>query len=165
MDNNYPKRNDRAVLIALCQHLWDRSDPEMWLRYVDGDSNENVDAYSILYIISINDAQVPGISSDRAARIADIPVLDSSARLPWGVTTASGPITGSAIVYWDGGYDAMPDSNAPPPMADAGLAHNGILPIIQVNEQVEGFLSTGIINDTCNGTCVFDPDADAVELS
>ena len=165
LDNNYPKRNDRAVLIALCQHLWDRSDPEMWLRYVDGDSNENVDAYSILYIISVNDAQVPGISSDRAARIADIPVLDSSARLPWGVTTASGPITGSAIVYWDGGYDAMPDSNAPPPMADAGLAHNGILPIIQVNEQVEGFLSTGIINDTCNGTCVFDPDADAVELS
>ena len=58
----------------------------------------------------------------------------------------------------------MPETNAPPPTSDSGLAHNKIAPIIGVNEMVESFLSTGVVPDTCNGTCTFDADTDSVEL-
>ena len=84
-------------------------------------------------------------------------------RMPYGITVADGPINGSAIVYWDGGYADMPSTNAAPPIGDAGKAHNEIAPIIQVNSMVGDFLNTGIINDTCNGSCTFDYNTDSVE--
>ena len=159
----YPERNDRAVLIAVCQHMWDATDAETWLRFAESGYGNEIGPFNILSTISINDAQVPMLSSDRAARTAGIPVLNGSMWSPFGVDVADGPITGSAVVYWDGGYDSMPDTNAAPPTDDAGLAHNEIAPIAQVNSMVEGFLLTGIINDTCNGSCTFDYDTDQAE--
>ena len=159
----YPERNDRAVLIAVCQHMWDATDAETWLRFAENGYGDEIGPFNVLSTISVNDAQVPGLSSDRSARTAGIPVLNGSMRLPYGIDVADGPITGSAIVYWDGGYDAMPDTNAAPPLGDAGLAHNEIAPIVQVNSMVEDFLLTGIINDTCNGSCTFDYNTDQAE--
>ncbi|MDG1541473.1 MAG: hypothetical protein P8Q39_01375 [Candidatus Thalassarchaeaceae archaeon] len=159
----YPDRNDRALLLGVMQQMWDCSDPETFLSFANDGYDSIVEPFSFLSIISVNDAQVPGISSDRAARTAGIPVLDSSARLPYGVTQQAGPISGSAIVYWDGGYDAMPESNAPPPVGDAGKAHNEIGVIEDVNEMVKEFLHTGIIIDTCDVTCTFDYSAENPE--
>ena len=159
----YPERNDRAVLIAVCQHMWDATDAETWLRFAESGYGNEIGPFNILSTISINDAQVPMLSSDRAARTAGIPMLNGSMWSPYGVDVVDGPITGSAVVYWDGGYDAMPDTNAAPPIGDAGLAHNEIAPIAQVNSMVEDFLLTGIINDTCNGSCTFDYNTDQAE--
>ena len=159
----YPERNDRAILIAVCQHMWDATDAETWLRFAESGYGDEIGPFNILSTISINDAQVPMLSSDRAARTAGIPVLNGSMWSPFGVDVADGPIAGSAVVYWDGGYDSMPDTNAAPPTGDAGLAHNEIAPITQVNPMVEDFLLTGIINDTCNGSCTFDYDTDQAE--
>ena len=159
----YPDRNDRALLLGVMQQMWDCSDPETFLSFANDGYDSIVEPFSFLSIISVNDAQVPGISSDRAARTAGIPVLDSSARLPYGVTQQAGPISGSAIVYWDGGYDAMPESNAPPPVGDAGKAHNEIGVIEDVNEMVKEFLHTGIVIDTCDVTCTFDYSAENPE--
>ena len=159
----YPDRNDRALLLGVMQQMWDCSDPETFLSFANDGYDSIVEPFSFLSIISVNDAQVPGISSDRAARTAGVPVLDSSARLPYGVTQQAGPISGSAIVYWDGGYDAMPESNAPPPIGDAGKAHNEIGVIEDVNEMVKEFLHTGIVIDTCDVTCTFDYSAENPE--
>ena len=159
----YPDRNDRALLLGVMQQMWDCSDPETFLSFANDGYDSIVEPFSFLSIISVNDAQVPGISSDRAARTAGIPVLDSSARLPYGVTQQAGPISGSAIVYWDGGYDAMPESNSPPPVGDAGKAHNEIGVIEDVNEMVKEFLHTGIVIDTCDVTCTFDYSAENPE--
>jgi hypothetical protein len=159
----YPQRNDRALLIAVCQQMWDASDAETWLRFAESGFGDEIQPFNILSTISINDAQVPGLSSDRAARTAGIPMLNGSMRSPYGIDVADGPITGSAIVYWDGSYDAMPDTNAAPPIGDAGKAHNEIAPIIQVNSMVEYFLLTGVINDTCGGSCTFDFDTDQTD--
>jgi hypothetical protein len=119
----------------------------------------------VLSTISINDAQVPMLSSDRAARTAGMTVLNHSMYHPYGLETADGPFTeGSVVVYWDGGYDAMPDTNAAPPIGDAGKAHNEIGPILQVNEMIEEFLLDGIITDTCDGGCTFDYEEDQVDF-
>jgi pimeloyl-ACP methyl ester carboxylesterase len=159
----YPERNDRALLIGVMQQMWDCSDPETFLPFANDGYESVIEPFSFLSIISVNDAQVPGISSDRAARTAGIPVLDSSARLPYGITAQSGPISGSAIVYWDGGYNAMPEGNAPPPVGDAGKAHNEIGVIEDVNDMVKEFLHTGVIIDTCDGTCTFDYSSETSE--
>ncbi len=156
----YPQRNDRALLIGICQQMWDASDSETWLRFAETGYGDQIQPFNFLSTISVNDAQVPGLSSDRAARTAGIPMLNGSMMSPYGIDVADGPITGSAIVYWDGSYEAMPDTNAAPPIGDAGKAHNEIAPIIQVNAMVEDFLLTGIINDTCGGSCTFDFDTD-----
>ena len=158
----YPERNDRALLIGICQQMWDATDAETWLRFAENGYGDEIQPFSLLSTISVNDAQVPGLSSDRAARTAGIPMLNGSMMSPYGIDVADGPITGSAIVYWDGSYDAMPDTNAAPPIGDSGKAHNEIAPIIEVNSMVEDFLLTGIINDTCGGSCTFDFDTDQI---
>ena len=160
----YPARNDRAVLIAVCQQMWDASDPETWLQFAELGDGDTVTPFRFLSTISINDAQVPGISADRSARASGAFVLSNSSHLPYGVPITEGNFSeGSVIVYWDGGYDAMPETNAAPPMADSGKAHNEIGPIAQVNAMVEHFLHTGTIIDTCDGPCVFDYDTDQAE--
>lgn len=161
----YPQRNDRALLIAVCQQMWDASDAETWLRFAESGYGDEIQPFNILSTISVNDAQVPGLSSDRAARTAGIPMLNGSMMTPYGIDIVDGPINGSAIVYWDGGYDGMPDTNAAPPLGDAGLAHNEIAPIIQVNSMVKDFLLTGVINDTCGGSCTFDYDTEQTTWS
>ena len=165
LDSAYPERNDRAILISLCQQMWDPSDPEVWLRFTEGGMDGEITPFRVLSIISINDAQVPKLSSDRAARTAGMTVLNHSMYHPYGLETADGPFTeGSVVVYWDGGYAAMPDTNAPPPIGDAGKAHNEIGPILQVNEMIEEFLLDGIITDTCDGGCTFDYEEDRVDF-
>lgn len=159
----YPERNDRALLIAVCQQMWDATDAETWLRFAQNGYGDQIQPFNVLSTISVNDAQVPELSSDRSARAVGMPVLNGSMHIPYGVEIADGPISGSAIVYWDGDYEAMPETNAAPPIGDAGKAHNEIAPIVQVNEMVEVFLLTGIINDTCNGSCTFDFSTDQVQ--
>ena len=159
----YPQRNDRALLIAVCQQMWDATDAETWLRFAEDGYGDEIQPFNFLSTISVNDAQVPGLSSDRSARTAGVPMLNGSMLSPYGIEVADGPITGSAIVYWDGNYDAMPDTNSPPPIGDAGAAHNEIAPILQVNSMVEDFLLTGVINDTCGGSCTFDFDTDQID--
>ena len=159
----YPQRNDRALLIGVCQQMWDASDAETWLRFAETGYGDQIQPFNFLSTISVNDAQVPGLSSDRAARTAGIPMLNGSTLSPYGIETADGPITGSAVVYWNGDYDAMPDTNAAPPIGDSGKAHNEIAPIIQVNSMVEDFLLTGVVNDTCGGSCTFDFDTEQID--
>ena len=159
----YPQRNDRALLIGVCQQMWDATDAETWLRFAETGYDNQIQPFNFLSTISVNDAQVPGLSSDRAARTAGIPMLNGSTLSPYGIESADGPITGSAVVYWDGDYDAMPDTNAAPPIGDSGKAHNEIAPIFQVNSMVEDFLLTGVVNDTCGGSCTFDFDTDQID--
>ncbi len=159
----YPQRNDRALLVGVIQQLWSVTDPETYLPFAEQGYADELGPFNFISIISVNDAQVPALSSDRAARTAGIPVLDSSARLPYGLTPAAGPITGSAVVYWDGGYPAMPDDNSAPPPDQSSKAHNEIGPIEAVNDMVREFLLTGIINDTCADTCTFDYAAESAE--
>ena len=159
----YPQRNDRALLVGVIQQLWSVTDPETYLPFANSGYEDVLGPFNILSIISVNDAQVPALSSDRAARTAGIPVLDSSARLPYGLTPAAGPIDGSAVVYWDGGYSAMPEDNSAPPLSQSSKAHNEIGPIEAVNDMVREFLLTGVINDTCDDTCTFDYAAESAE--
>jgi len=154
----YPERNDRAVLISVAQQLWDSTDSEIYLPFIIDGYKDILEPNNILTIHSVNDAQVPMLSSDRATRTAGIPVLSSSTRQPYGVDVVDGPINGSVLVYFDGNFPAVPETNLAPPQSSHSLAHNLIAGVSEVNEMVFGFMFTGIIENTCGEICTFEAD-------
>ncbi len=154
----YPERNNRAVLISVAQQLWDATDSEIYLPFIVDGYKDTLGPNNILTIHSVNDAQVPMLSSDRATRTAGIPVLNSSTRQPYGVEIVAGPINGSALVYFDGDFPEVPEANVAPPQGYHSLAHNLIASVPEVNEMVFGFLFTGIVENTCGEICTFEAD-------
>ena len=155
-DLAYPSTNDRSILLALMQSMWDSTEAETYLAFREGGLDGQLYSYDMLYIVSINDAQVSILSADRAARTSSIPALDNSTYRPYGIEVSQAPIDGSGIVYFDGGFPEVPAGNIQGPMEYHSLAHNQVLgqdsAVILANE----YLLTGIITDTCSGECYFE---------
>ena len=154
----YPDRNDRAILISMGQQLWDSTDPDIYLNFIANGYGNVLTPKTILAVYSVNDAQVPMLSSDRACRAADIPVLSTSTRLPYDVDVVEGPIEGSAAVFFDGNFPEVPEGNTGPSPEYHSLAHNLIAGVPEVNAMVFGFMLTGIVENTCGEFCTFEAD-------
>jgi len=152
----YESTMDRSILIALMQSMWDTTEPETYLPFVDGGMEGELHPYEILYVVSINDAQVTTLSADRASRTSGIPVLSNSTYHPYGVEVADAPISGSGIVYFDGRFPAVPSGNIQGPMEYHSLAHNQVLYYDPAMDVANDFLLSGEITDTCSGECYFE---------
>ena len=155
---SYPQRIDRAILISVAQQLWDSTDPETYFPFITNGYEDVLGPNHVLLLDSVNDAQVSMLSSDRAGRTADIPILSTSSRIPYGITVDDGPVDGSAMVYFDGHFPGVPEGNLPPPSEYHSLAHNSIATVPESNELVFQFLSTGIATNTCNVICDYEFD-------
>ena len=155
---SYPQRIDRAILISVAQQLWDSTDPETYFPFITNGYEDVLGPNHVLLLDSVNDAQVSMLSSDRAGRTADIPILSTSSRIPYGITVDDGPVDGSAMVYFDGHFPGVPEGNLPPPSEYHSLAHNSIATVPEANELVFQFLSTGIATNTCNVICDYEFD-------
>ena len=152
----YESTMDRSILIALMQSMWDTTEPETYLPFLDGGMEGELHPYEILYVVSINDAQVTTLSADRASRTSGIPVLSNSTYHPYGVEVADAPISGSGIVYFDGRFPAVPSGNIQGPMEYHSLAHNQVLYYDPAMDVANDFLLSGEITDTCSGECYFE---------
>ena len=152
----YESTMDRSILIALMQSMWDTTEPETYLPFLDGGMEGELHPYEIIYLVSINDAQVTTLSADRASRTSEIPVLSNSTHHPYGVEVADAPISGSGIVYFDGRFPAVPSGNIQGPMEYHSLAHNQVLYYDPAMDVANGFLLSGEITDTCSGECYFE---------
>ena len=155
-DLAYPSTNDRSILLSLMQSMWDSTEAETYLAYREGGLNGQLNAYEMLYIVSINDAQVTILSADRAARTSGIPVIDNSTYHPYGIGVAQAPIGGSGIVYFDGGFPEVPAGNIQGPMEYHSLAHNQVLGQDSAVNLANEYLLTGVVADTCSGECYFE---------
>ncbi|MFL2952037.1 MAG: hypothetical protein ACJZ67_04730 [Candidatus Thalassarchaeaceae archaeon] len=151
----YESTMDRSILIALMQSMWDTTEPETYLPFINGGLDGELYPYDVLYLVSINDAQVTTLSADRASRTSGIPVLANSTYYPHGLEIADSPTTGSAIVYFDGNFPAVPSGNIQGPMAYHSLAHNQVLGFEPAIDLASGFLQSGTIADECSGKCYF----------
>ena len=152
----YESTMDRSILIALMQSMWDTTEPETYLPFIDGGLDGELHPYEVLYVVSINDAQVTTLSADRASRTSGIPVLANSTHYPYGLEIVNAPASGSAIVYFDGNFPAVPSGNIQGPMEYHSLAHNQVLWFEPAVDLATGFLQTGTITDTCSGKCYFE---------
>ena len=151
----YESTMDRSILIALMQSMWDTTEPETYLPFIDGGLDGELHPYEVLYLVSINDAQVTTLSADRASRTSGIPVLANSTYYPHGLEIVDAPTSGSAIVYFDGNFPAVPSGNIQGPMAYHSLAHNQVLGFEPAVDLATDFLRSGTIADTCSGNCYF----------
>jgi len=151
----YESTMDRSILIALMQSMWDTTEPETYLPFIDGGLEGELHPYEVLYVVSINDAQVTTLSADRASRTSGIPVLANSTYYPHGLEIVDAPTSGSAIVYFDGNFPAVPSGNIQGPMAYHSLAHNQVLGFEPAVDLATDFLRSGTITDTCSGNCYF----------
>jgi hypothetical protein len=110
----------------------------------------------MLYITSMNDFQVSTLSCDRAVRTAGISNLQSSPWHPWGVQLESGPIEGSGVVYFDGGFPEVPIGNLAGSLDYHSNAHGQIIGVPEAYNMAFEYLDSGIIIDTCNDSCTFE---------
>ena len=152
----YESTMDRSILIALMQSMWDTTEPETYLPFIDGGMDGELHPYEVLYVVSINDAQVTTLSADRASRTSGIPVLSNSPYHPHGLEVVDAPVSGSAIVYFDGNFPAVPSGNIQGPMAYHSLAHNQVLGYGPAVDLATDFLLSSQITDTCSGKCYFE---------
>ena len=157
-DVSYPERIDRAILISVAQQLWDSTDPESYFPFITNGYGDVLGPNHVVLLDSVNDAQVAMLSSDRAGRTANIPILNTSSRIPYGMDVDNGPVNGSAMVYFDGNFPGVPEGNLPPPSEYHSLAHNSVATVPESNELVFQFLSTGIITNTCDNVCDYEFD-------
>ena len=152
----YESTMDRSILLALMQSMWDTTEPETYLPFIDGGMDGELHPYEILYVVSINDAQVTTLSADRASRTSEIPVLANSTYHPYGLDVTEAPVSGSAIVYFDGRFPDVPSGNIQGPMEYHSLAHNPVLGYDPAVDLATDFLLSGQITDTCSGECYFE---------
>lgn len=146
----YPERIDRAALLPVAQLLWDLAEPTGWLHLALED-HEGLPAKQILSLVAYNDAQVPNLSSDLAARVAGLPQLDASVYTAWGTEQRAGGWNGSGYVVMNVGDRAVPTGNEPPGQDDGGHDTVGMTP--EGINLIDTFLRTGEVIDPCGGDC------------
>ena len=152
----YPSRNDRGIMIATMQSIWDSLDAETFLPYHENGIEGLIQPFQMLYITSMNDFQVSTLSCDRAVRTAGIQNLESSPWHPWGVDLTSGPIEGSGVVYFDGDFPEVPVGNLAGSLDYHSHAHGQIRGVPEAYNMGFEYLDSGIIIDTCNDSCTFE---------
>ena len=152
----YESTMDRSILLALMQSMWDTTEPETYLPYLDGGLDGDLHPYEVLYLVSINDAQVTTLSADRASRTANIPVMANSTYHPHGLDIVESLESGSAIMYFDGLFPPVPEGNIQGPMEYHSLAHNQVLGFDPAVDLATDYLLNGTIADNCNGLCYFE---------
>jgi len=147
---DYSPRKNKALLMALSQQIWDRAESATYL----GQSLEGLPGIGpkeFIYLIAENDAQVPNLSSHRAARLAGLPVLSQSSHLPWGLPVVDSPHQGSAYIALDLGDRSPPPGNRSPEVDDGG--HVNLAFTEEGWSLISHFLRTGEVLVPCDGIC------------
>ena len=152
----YENQLDRAVAISIMQTLWDSVESDTFLSLREEGYLNEVEPYDLMTLFSIGDLQISNISSARMMRTANIPILNSSTIIPYGIDIVNETHIGSVGVFFDGGYILAPDGNEygeePHP------AHNAIGGLFSARDMAFKYLQLEDIVDTCNGNCSFSSD-------
>ncbi|MCG8424168.1 MAG: hypothetical protein MJE77_40265 [Proteobacteria bacterium] len=148
----YRDRIDRVFLLNHLQQIWDYSDPASYLPFTTS-GLDSIGAKKMLYIVAHNDAQVPNVASDLAARTAGLPVIDGSVRQPFGLERAPADYDGSGFIAIDMGDAEVPYDNRPPPSDHGG--HGSVGFSAAAKALMADFLRPDgrIISPSCEGVC------------
>jgi hypothetical protein len=146
----YEDRVDREILLHLTISMWDRFHPDPWYPHLANDSEAGIGGKGVLYQVADDDTTVTTLGAEMAVRTMGIPLLAPALRPVWGVAEAQGPLP-SAAIWYDLGRAAPPETNVPP--AEDNEVHNDQRNIAAAREQIDTFLRTGEVVQTCEGTC------------
>jgi hypothetical protein len=143
----YPDYMEISLWLGLMQTLWDSSDPSGYMGAYNDPFSGNNTKHALLQV-GIGDAQVSTLGAQFMARGIGAGLVADPTRSVWGLTELEEGHVGSGLVEWDYGHDE-PIVGIP---AD-GNAHGRVRQEFLGQEQLDHFLRTGQLSDTCNGPC------------
>lgn len=159
----YPNQFHRPLGLALIQMLWDRSDPNGYIRHVTNDPLPGTPSHDVMLHLAFGDHQVANVATEIEARTigasihvpAIAPGRHSDVDPYYGIAAIpSYPFAGSALIVWDSGAATPPITNTPPGVGADPHSHprNSVIG----RQQKSDFLQVGgAVTDVCVGVpCV-----------
>ncbi len=146
----YDDTLDMVLLINLMQMRWDKTEGSGYAHLVLTGDKLGTGPNQLLMHMGLGDDEVPNLASYWQARTMGIPLLTPSPDAPWGIPAMDGPLTGSALVVYDGGAPAPPSANVPAPTTGA---HYVTREHAASWRQIATFFATGTIVNECDGAC------------
>lgn len=150
---SFPDRLDRALVLPFVQHLLDAAEPSGYIHEML-EGLPGIGPKQVLAIAAVNDAQVPNLATDQAMRMIGTPLLEGTARTPWGFEVVTPPYEGSAYISIDTGDPPVPEGNLAPEEDYGG--HGDVGYTAASLQMIDSFLRREVIEFDCDGIC--DPD-------
>jgi hypothetical protein len=142
----YQNALDVALILALMQTQWDTTDPVAVADALLTGGIPGVPDKQVLMQIAIADVEVSNLASEYQVRSMGIPVVTPSVATPWGIETASGPVSSGLVIFDFGLGDTIPLTNEPPPENEV---HSQVRKRQATIEMMRTFYATGEIVQTC----------------
>jgi len=160
LSRSYDRAADVAVLIALAQLGWDRTDPVSYWRRLVQDPGPDGRARSALLLVAKADKQVAVLTNEILARTYDEVALMApydDERQPWGIPLTSYPHEGTGVILFDWG-NPWPTGRANQPPNDPDRdPHPRLAELDELGGLIASFLDAGTLIDICDGEpCVYD---------
>jgi hypothetical protein len=153
MAEDLPDPFDQQKFVAQLQRQFDRFDPGTWAPYVVQTKLAGTpDDRRVLQQNGLGDGEVPNLGSYLYARQLGVPLLTPSVASPYGIVTATAPVSGSALVLWDFGIDLHAEYAVAAPATDNPV-HEGLRKATSAQQQMLRFFQDGTVTDTCGGAC------------
>jgi len=148
----YDDKRTRDLIAVMSASLWDAAEPATYASHLLADPLPGTLPFPkrILYQIGRDDAQVPNVASDMAARTIGLPLLSPSAYEPWNVPSAAPPLDSAYVVY---DVHAEPQPLGSVPYHDTET-HETVRRLDAVQMQMDAFMQPdGQVQSFCDGPC------------
>lgn len=156
----FPDPVDIAYTLGILQVIWDRVEPTGYTHRIRTPL-PNTPAHEVLITAALGDHQVSTLGAHHMARSVGATHLDSGLREIWGLPTATDSHDGSAYVEYDFGLPEDPVCNLPQTACED--PHGKLRRLTEARDQIDTFLQTGTIENSCaEGVCSF-PDQSGCE--
>ena len=149
INNMLKDKREHQLLVALVQSLWDRVEPNGYTHHIRQNPLPGTNTKEVLLRVAIGDHQVTTPAGQLMARTLDIPHLTTGLRSIWGLTATSTSVTGSAYTEYDFGLPGEPLCDIPMSLCDD--PHGKLRRLDEARLQLDTFLRTGVVSNTCDG--------------
>lgn len=151
--SSVPDALEQQKAIAAMQRQLDRIDPATWAKYSLREPLVGNAPKQVLMQVGLDDSSVPNLGTFLHARLLGLPVLQPTDFSPWGLE-AAGPSPTSALSITD---FRLGDPGAFYRVATFAPAetpvHDQVRRLGAVKRQLDAFLRTGVVVQTCQGPC------------
>jgi hypothetical protein len=161
----YPQLNERQLIFALMQMLWDRAEPDGYAQHMTGDPYPDTPKHQVLLQAGYGDHQVSNYAAEVEARTIGARVLKRDMLRPgrswerqpwWGLKPVDPSQTAGVSVFtvWDGGSRPSPLGNVAQDDAYDDDPHEWVRRTPAARAMKSAFLSLDSrIVDTCVSYC------------
>jgi len=152
-NNTYEDPRDVQMALSLTQNFWDRSEPVGFLPHLRDDPFEGSPVHELMMRAAVGDHSVSTASAHFQARSLGAPHVESGVREVFGLETAD---DAEGIAYIEYDFGLPPEPACPVPMRLCTDPHGGLRGLPSADEQLDRFLRTGEIVNSCpDGVCSF----------